>query len=105
MSTDNLTSAERFFFDQAGYVYDPKTETADEGRARGARDLAEAETWAKSVGLTFVWDYDQEVSYTDFEDESPNTVYETAAAFLNGTVVASLGAIGDASDEYRRVVN
>ena len=37
-----MTPAE-FFFTHAGYSYDPKTETPEQGRAKCAQRLAEAE--------------------------------------------------------------
>lgn len=39
-----LTEQETFFYRNAGYSYDPKRETAQQGRERTARDLAHAET-------------------------------------------------------------
>jgi hypothetical protein len=104
--TDSLTAAERFFYENAGTSYNPKTETEDEGRRRGAIELAAAEAWAESEGIEFEWEFDQETSYTDYEDESPDTVYECALARdADRDVLASLCGIGDATDEYRRVVN
>ncbi len=35
-----------FFYKHAGYSYDPKNETKEEGKRRGAKALAEAYAWA-----------------------------------------------------------
>lgn len=44
-----------FFTEHAGYGYDPKTETPEEGRARSAEELARAEEWARENHLHFQW--------------------------------------------------
>lgn len=91
----------RFFFDNAGFSYDPNVETAEEGKLRTASDLAMAEAWGKANGLTFVWEFDHDDSSDG--DETPE-VREACIAYVDGDVVASLGGIGDATDDYRRVV-
>lgn len=62
-------SAVRFFFKAAGYSWNPKTETKIQGRWRGARELAAAEKRAKELGLTIVWEYDEDpdTSWMDAE--------------------------------------
>lgn len=52
--------AVQFFHKHAGWSYDPKRETRDEGRLRCARELAEAERRAGELGLTVEWDLDLE---------------------------------------------
>lgn len=100
-------SAVEFFHENAGWGYNPATETPEEGRMRGARLLAEAEAWAREVGLRFDWrddwDVDHVAEFDCYEDEGPTTC-ESAAAWLGRTVVAALGCIDDATDEYRRVI-
>lgn len=48
--TTVLTEAERFFFVNAPFSYDPSTETLKEGLTRTARELAAAEAKAKARG-------------------------------------------------------
>jgi hypothetical protein len=47
MATDALTPAEKFFYDNAGFSY-ARDETPEQGRKRGARELAAAEAWLRS---------------------------------------------------------
>jgi hypothetical protein len=51
--TQALTTQQAFFFEHAGWSYDPKTETSIEGRTRCAIELAAAETWAAENGVEF----------------------------------------------------
>lgn len=102
---------EQFFYDHAGWSYDPAKETAEEGRRQCAKELAEAEAWGRKAGLEFDWQDDWEIG-NHGEFYGPGSAYEDAeperceqvSARLNGEVVASLGCVDDASDEYRRVV-
>lgn len=64
--TKTLT-AEQFFFENAGYSYNPATETEAEGRLRCARQLAQAEAWAQAEGLEYVWEDDPDCTEDDFE--------------------------------------
>jgi len=105
-----MDAAVRFFHEHGGYGYDPATETRDEGRARCALEAAEAEAWADEQGVTFRWEDDWHVTdhaheyCTDaYPDGSPETC-EVCDAYLGDTVLASLGCIDDATDEYRRVI-
>lgn len=104
-----MSSAEQFFYDHAGYSYDPATETPDEGRRRTAADLARAEAWAKAQGHTYEWGPDWQVDhvreYPDAYDAEPDTCeYVTLSDLLDGNVLAALGCVDDATPEYRRVV-
>ena len=45
-----LTVDQLFFYENAGYSYDPKTETPEQGRIRCARDLADAEMVGQRLG-------------------------------------------------------
>ena len=107
-----LASQEQFFFDNAGYSYDPKKETAKQGKVRGAKLLAQAETIAKGEDWYFEWRDDWDVgSHKEFygkgscyEDSEPNTC-ETCTLFdADGKVLASLGCTDDATHDYRRVI-
>ncbi len=99
-----LRSAEQFFYEYAGYGYDPKRETKEQGRRRGAKTLAHAESEASERGWRTEWLEDEE-SWS-LRRETPD-VQEWYVALLrdeNGKVISSLGAIGDPDRNYRRVV-
>jgi hypothetical protein len=53
-----LTPDQLFFYEHAVYSYDPKTETAEAGRIRCAKDLAEAEVIGQRLDYQFEWDWD-----------------------------------------------
>lgn len=59
-----------FFYENAGFSYDPKTETEQAGRMRCARQLAEAEEWALQQGYSYNWNYCDTTS-ADFTDDKP----------------------------------
>lgn len=106
-----LADAKRFFFENAGYSYDPTKETHEEGRRRCASDLAHAEEWLRnSDDLRVLWadDDDGDHSYTDgegFEGYTVTTCEFCSILNESGSVIyASLGCIDDADDDYRRVV-
>ena len=102
---DNEEDAERFFFEHAGYSYDPATETPEQGRHRCAVALAEAEAWAKDVGVAFSWEDDNVGSHVEEYDAygaEPETC-EVALASL-GALRASLGCVDNADANYRRVI-
>ena len=61
----------RLFKEHAGYSYDPKTETADQGRAKSARRLATVERKALNKGFYFRWSIDRDVDSSDFDDGAP----------------------------------
>ena len=101
-----------FFLANAGFSYDPKTETPAKGRARCARQLAKAERDAAALGFTFEWDYDQE-GCIGCSCDSPDCKCSTGEDHeclsclcrnADGEVVASLSSICEPSREYRRVV-
>ena len=103
-----LSADELFMHKHAGYSYDPKTETKEQGRQRCARELARAERWMHETGARVVWVDDWEIRdhvkyYGDAYDREPTTC-EWAELRLGGEVLASLGCIDDATDEYRRVI-
>jgi|SRR5579863_2281853 len=102
----NLQEATDFFYRHARWSYGAG-ETEEQGRTRCARELAGAEHWAQSVGLTYLWESDwtvgSHVSEYDCYDEEPGSC-ETCVAYLNGAVVTALGCIDDADDNDRRVI-
>jgi hypothetical protein len=104
--------SEQFFFEHAGYCFDPKKETAEQGRARCAKQLADAERLASEYGWTFEWEDDWSVGShqryygegSAYEDREPHTCESCVLRDENQKVLASLGCIDDANSEYRRVV-
>jgi hypothetical protein len=97
----------KFFFDHAGWNYNPKTETKKEGRIRCARSLADAEQLAQSYGLQFRWQDDWAVGdhTREFDYKSnPSTCESCVCEDGEDNVLASLSCIDDADDNYRRVV-
>lgn len=104
-----LTEAQQFFYDHAGYSYDPKRETAEQGRANCADHLAKVEAYAKQVGIRFEWEKD-DIDSRDFSDEKPYYKLHVCIAYLNGKVVGSLGGIdfgrngSPHGNTYKRVV-
>lgn len=100
-----------FFFKHAGFSYDPKTETPKQGRAKCARALAKAERDAAALGYTFEWsddwtvrDHAKEYSSEAYPNGNPDTCESCICRDADGTAVASLGCIDDATREYRRVI-
>lgn len=49
-----------FFYENAGWSYDPETQTPDEGHWETARHLAKAEEWAHENGIEFLWVPDED---------------------------------------------
>jgi hypothetical protein len=91
-----MTPAEQFFFDNAGYSYDPKVETLEQGRTRCAQRLAAAEAEADHHNWWVEWTDDGE------EDGAPRW-----CALLrdnNSAVLGSLGGIDVCAGPYARVV-
>lgn len=104
-----------FFREHAGYAYDPKIETAAQGRARCARALAAAEQWARDEGYSFSWSIDPLASSADWiadggRDCDPWAVWQCAMLDPEGDCAASLHGIDFGregrpyGDPYRRVV-
>ena len=62
-----------FFHKHAGYSWDPKKETHEQGRRRCARELADAEQTAAARGWRVEWEHD-ELPYEmgDAETEMPS---------------------------------
>ena len=99
----------RFFYDRAGYSYDPKTETEWEGNLRCATLLANAEARAQRDGLRFEWKHDPDADHTGLDHTDPLwlcTVYDmdgTFRGFLMGNIDLGLdGTPGRVA--YARVV-
>ena len=99
-----------FFLRNAGFSYNPETQTKQHGRSETARRLAKAERDAKALGYTFDWQEDWQVGshVKEYGEESyphePETCEFCLMLDADGKVVQSLGCIDDATREYRRVV-
>jgi hypothetical protein len=99
-----------FFYRNAGFSYDPKTQSKQQGRAETARKLAKAERDARALGYTFIWSDDWEVGshVKQYGSESypaePTTCEYCQIIDAEGRSQGSLGCIDDATREYRRVV-
>ena len=94
----------QFFIDNAGFSYDPKTQTEEEGRLQCAVRLADAEDilmLAMRVGdVSVSWCDDERMG--DEPDDVENV--ESCVVKIDGEIVASLYAIWDADAAYRRVI-
>ncbi len=80
----------RFFYEHAGWSYDPKTETSQQGRRRCASTLAAAEDRARDLGMRYDWQEESDPDRSGIDHDGPLWV---CLAFLGGNVVASLGGI------------
>lgn len=110
-STVTLTPAQQFFFEHAGWGYDPSTETKEEGRTRGAIALAAAESEAREKGYSFEWGICPLGDSSDFSDELPAwSLWACICRNSEGESVSNLHAIDFGRDgtpwgsTYRRVV-
>jgi hypothetical protein len=102
-----------FFFEHAGYSYEPKQESPEQGRLRCAEDLARAEQWLqKQAGHSVEWEVDEYADRSGIEHDG------SLFACLVTLPCPTCGGLGkrqslygidlgpDGSDEggYRRVV-
>lgn len=110
-----LRQAAAFFFEHAGYSYDPKTETAEQGRKRCAVEMARAERDARKRGIDFTWEYDSDgcvgcdcgsdsCACATGEPHRVETCYAIIETESIGECVASLSGICEASGDYKRVI-
>lgn len=100
-----MTPAEQFFYDNAGYCYDPKTQTEEQGRVQCASELARAEAHSHEQEWEVEWVPDTQADPLDWDGEGPMGV-EASGCILRASdgVEESLWGIWDASPVYRRVV-
>lgn len=109
-----MKSPYQFFFEHAGFSYDPATETPQQGRARCAKALAAAEKNARESGTSFEWSIDPDVTAADMIENvrrnNDYSLWQCVARDETGDVRASLHGIdfgpdGEPwGDPYRRVV-
>src|SRR4051812_20711304 len=102
-----MNDREQFFYDHAGYGYDPKAETAEQGRERCARELAAAET-RLLAGPYFVgiepdstpWDGD-----VPYDGPLWTVALYSVADTDQAELIGSLSSVAcEAGDDYLRVV-
>lgn len=105
--------AVRFFYKHAGWSYDQKVETSEQGRLRCAREMAKAEEHAFDHDWSYVWGPDEciggDCGETDSCDHaccqgSPHEVEFCILEGSEGQTLESLSSICEPSREYRRVV-
>lgn len=104
-----LTVDQFFFYQNAGYSYDPKTETLEEGRLRSARELADAETIGQRLGYVFEWELDECPDLSWMSDEEREQDHEVLCCRIPDPEsiwhsLASLCGITDPDSRYRRVI-
>jgi hypothetical protein len=104
----NLSKDERFFYDHAGWSYNPQTESKLAGHMNSAKQLAEAERQVRNLGWRFDWQDDWTVgSHTAEYGKDcgePETCESCIVYSEVGTILASLHCIDDADHNYRRVI-
>jgi hypothetical protein len=107
-----MTPEERFFWLNAGFCYDPKTQTKAQGHRECAEKLAEAESLARRMNWMYEWNDDWTVNShqkyygTDsaYKDGEPDTCEYCVLYDEHREHLASLGCIDDADANYRRVI-
>lgn len=113
-----VCKAIEFFHTHAGFSYDPKTQTEDEGRLECAIALANAELTAENNGWTFHWEQSEDMTnqslnraFREWTDKGPE--YFTWNCYCqdeNGDTLSSLCGVDFSPDrdpwmdDYRRVV-
>lgn len=97
-----MTTQEQFFYDQAGWSFDPKTETSEQGRKRCAQLLAKVETWAKANGVRYEWTKDDITNKSALapgifpiaaSEPGPKYFLDCVLCYHNGKLVGSLGGV------------
>lgn len=104
-----LTIDQFFFYQNAGYSYDPKTETAEQGRLRCAKELADTETVGQRLGYVFEWEFDEYPDLSWMSDEEREQDHEVLCCRIPDPEntrhsLASLCGITDPDSRYRRVI-
>jgi GNAT superfamily N-acetyltransferase len=71
------SEAVQFFWQNAGWGYDPKKETAEEGRFRVACSLADAEEWLEEQGEEgrVIWEEDETADRSWMDDDDGRTLW------------------------------
>lgn len=100
----------QFFYENAGFSYDPKTESPEEGRRRCAVEMSYEEQRARNLGYSFSWEPD-DLDSSEFSDDQPAwklwvcTMYGPSGAVCNSLSGVDFGRDGiPYGNPYRRVV-
>lgn len=100
-----MTKAEKFFYKNAGFSYDPKRQTPEQGQRETAARLAHAEATAKANGWYTEWEDDPHGGMYIDEDDDPDQRFYSAVLYdEDGKMLANLGGIDTDDMPYRRVV-
>jgi hypothetical protein len=104
-----LTADQFFFYQNAGYAYDTKTETPEQGHIRCAKDLAEAEAIGQRMGYVFEWEFDQGPDLSWMSDEEREQDHEVLCCRIVDPEdarhsLASLCGITDPDRNYGRII-
>lgn len=83
-------AAVQFFRDNAGFSYNPKTQTEAQGRKATAIQLAHAESIAAKKGFKFLWSIDRTSDSREFANGSR---YDLWACVLVDNIGASIGSL------------
>ena len=109
VKTLHQTAAE-FFFEHAGYSYDPAKETKLQGRRRCAARLSKSEQWAAASGVSYKWELDN-LTNREFTNYGPEySLWSVLAYGGGGNIIGSLGGVDFGVDgqpwgnPYARVV-
>lgn len=109
--TQALTPEQLFFFKNAAYSYDPMTETHAQGRTRCAIEAAASEALYlrahQLAGVECVWEPEDDPDdswMTRTERRKPHECEQACIMAGERDVLACLGNIFDADDNYRRCV-
>lgn len=93
-NTTTLSDAEAFFYEYAGFSYNPATETVEDGKRRGARQLATAEREAKEHDLEIVWSRDGESELDDAGTKYADWPHFQVIVYgSDGEILSSLSSI------------
>lgn len=96
-----------FFYEHAGYSYPSEAKGNESAirkhRLENARNLAEAEAEASSLGWYIEWEYD-DMPWESDDDYVPEEVLGAVLRDEDGNVLASLWGIADPDRAYKRVI-
>lgn len=104
--TQRLNAAERFFFDHAGYSWDPRKEAKAAGKTRCAVALREAEEAFSDAEAyaSVAFRVKPDECGCDPDDDNPGPRWSMWIEDAEGHVLNSLHGIDDDGPTYSRVV-
>jgi|ERR1019366_5479248 hypothetical protein len=96
---------EDFFYEHAGWSYQPPNETSEQGKRRCAKELSEAFNEFRNENTYVSWHID-EIDSSDFDSDSEPRPLYCATLYYGTKIVGSLGGIdiSDSSDPYAKVI-